>query len=272
MQYGGRKHIAANRVRYRKMPRNTRTGAATKKCRMLRTQSKALRSTSMRASYINIHGSGNYIQRAALQHHEVRHVEFNVPVPVDVMIDGEIATLECCSLDMIPTAVDISVSNTQCRVGALCFGSQHSAFFCCSISILCFSIFLDPRKHDWLRRVYQTNRWGKITYLLETGTLRHQQLLGALHGVAVRSVVGSEVGHQNGLMDLRAAREQRGHIGDAHASANIARQIDDAGGVVHLLFGNKIERHDVNGNKQESHADARKRSRRGPPSKNQFAG
>jgi hypothetical protein len=32
-----------------------------------------------------------------------------VPVPVDVMIDGEIATLECRSLDIIPAAVDIYI-------------------------------------------------------------------------------------------------------------------------------------------------------------------
>jgi hypothetical protein len=29
-----------------------------------------------------------------------------VPVPVDVMIDGEVATLECRSLDILPAAVD----------------------------------------------------------------------------------------------------------------------------------------------------------------------
>ena len=69
----------------------------------------AAKHEALRASYIDIHGSGNYIQRAALQRREVRHVEFNVPVPVDVMIDGEIATLECCSLDIIPAAVDIYI-------------------------------------------------------------------------------------------------------------------------------------------------------------------
>jgi hypothetical protein len=32
-----------------------------------------------------------------------------VPVPVDVMIDGEIATLECRALDIIPAAVEIYI-------------------------------------------------------------------------------------------------------------------------------------------------------------------
>jgi diacylglycerol kinase family enzyme len=39
----------------------------------------------------------------------VRRVEFNLPAPVDVMIDGEIATLQCRSLDIIPGALDVHV-------------------------------------------------------------------------------------------------------------------------------------------------------------------
>ena len=52
---------------------------------------------------------GTHIQHPLATRREVRHVEFNVPVPVDVMIDGEIATLECRSLDIIPAAVDIYI-------------------------------------------------------------------------------------------------------------------------------------------------------------------
>jgi diacylglycerol kinase (ATP) len=52
---------------------------------------------------------GTHIQHPLASHRGVRHVEFNVPVPVDVMIDGEIATLECRSLDVIPAAVDIYI-------------------------------------------------------------------------------------------------------------------------------------------------------------------
>jgi hypothetical protein len=32
-----------------------------------------------------------------------------LPAPIDVMIDGEIATLECRSIDIIPGAVDMYV-------------------------------------------------------------------------------------------------------------------------------------------------------------------
>jgi len=39
----------------------------------------------------------------------VRHVEFNVTEPVDVMIDGEVLTLECRSLDILPGAVDVYI-------------------------------------------------------------------------------------------------------------------------------------------------------------------
>jgi diacylglycerol kinase (ATP) len=52
---------------------------------------------------------GTHIEHPLASRRQVRHVEFNVPVPVDVMIDGEIATLQCRSLDIIPAAVDIYI-------------------------------------------------------------------------------------------------------------------------------------------------------------------
>ena len=52
---------------------------------------------------------GTHIAHPLAARRAVRHVEFNVPVPVDVMIDGEVATLECRSLDVIPAAVDIYI-------------------------------------------------------------------------------------------------------------------------------------------------------------------
>jgi hypothetical protein len=39
----------------------------------------------------------------------VRRVMFNLPAPVDVMIDGEIATLIIRSLDIVPRAVDMHI-------------------------------------------------------------------------------------------------------------------------------------------------------------------
>jgi YegS/Rv2252/BmrU family lipid kinase len=52
---------------------------------------------------------GTHVQHPLASRRAVRHVEFNLPEPVDVMIDGEIATLECRSLDVIPGALDVHI-------------------------------------------------------------------------------------------------------------------------------------------------------------------
>ena len=50
---------------------------------------------------------GSHIQHPLASRRAVRHVEFNISAPVDIMIDGEVATLECRSLDVLPAAVDV---------------------------------------------------------------------------------------------------------------------------------------------------------------------
>jgi diacylglycerol kinase (ATP) len=52
---------------------------------------------------------GSHIKHPLASRRAVRKVEFNVPVPTDVMIDGEVATLECRSLEILPGAVDVYV-------------------------------------------------------------------------------------------------------------------------------------------------------------------
>jgi diacylglycerol kinase (ATP) len=52
---------------------------------------------------------GTHIQHPLASRRAVRCVEFNLPAPIDVMIDGEIASLEIRSLDIIPGAVDVYV-------------------------------------------------------------------------------------------------------------------------------------------------------------------
>src|SRR5256885_15003730 len=42
---------------------------------------------------------GSHIKHPLASRRAVRHVEFNLPVPVDVLVDGEILTLECRSID-----------------------------------------------------------------------------------------------------------------------------------------------------------------------------
>jgi diacylglycerol kinase (ATP) len=52
---------------------------------------------------------GSHIKHPLASRRAVRHVEFRASAPVDIMIDGEIATLECRSLDILPAAVDVYI-------------------------------------------------------------------------------------------------------------------------------------------------------------------
>jgi diacylglycerol kinase (ATP) len=52
---------------------------------------------------------GTHIQHPLASRRAVRRVEFNLPAPIDVMIDGEIATLAIRSLDIIPAAVNVYI-------------------------------------------------------------------------------------------------------------------------------------------------------------------
>ena len=52
---------------------------------------------------------GTHISHPLASRRAVRRVEFGLHDPVDVMIDGEIATLDCRSLEIIPGAVDMYI-------------------------------------------------------------------------------------------------------------------------------------------------------------------
>src|SRR5712664_2792490 len=52
---------------------------------------------------------GTHLKHPLASRKSVKHVEFNIPVPVDVLVDGEIFSLECKSLDVIPSALDIYI-------------------------------------------------------------------------------------------------------------------------------------------------------------------
>ena len=52
---------------------------------------------------------GTHIRHPLASRKAVKHVEFKIPVAVDVLIDGEIFSLECKSLDIQPSAVDIYI-------------------------------------------------------------------------------------------------------------------------------------------------------------------
>ena len=52
---------------------------------------------------------GSHLKHPLASRKAVKHVEFNNSSPVDVLIDGEIFSLVCKSLDVIPSAVDIYI-------------------------------------------------------------------------------------------------------------------------------------------------------------------
>jgi len=52
---------------------------------------------------------GSHIKHPLASRRSVRHIEFNFSGPVDVIIDGEVASLDCRSLDILPGAMDIYV-------------------------------------------------------------------------------------------------------------------------------------------------------------------
>jgi diacylglycerol kinase family enzyme len=43
------------------------------------------------------------------ERHAVRRVEFRLDGPVDVMVDGEVLTLECQQIDVLPSALRVVV-------------------------------------------------------------------------------------------------------------------------------------------------------------------
>ena len=52
---------------------------------------------------------GSHLKHPLASRKAVKHVEFDHPAPIDVLIDGEILSLVCKSLDIIPSALDIYI-------------------------------------------------------------------------------------------------------------------------------------------------------------------
>ncbi|MGA8617877.1 MAG: diacylglycerol kinase family protein [Candidatus Sulfotelmatobacter sp.] len=52
---------------------------------------------------------GTHIEHPLAERKAVRRVEFDLPAPVDVMVDGEVLTLHCEELDVLPGALDVAV-------------------------------------------------------------------------------------------------------------------------------------------------------------------
>jgi diacylglycerol kinase family enzyme len=52
---------------------------------------------------------GSHLKHPLASRQSVKHVEFKIQVPVDVLIDGEIFSLECKALDIFRSAVDVFI-------------------------------------------------------------------------------------------------------------------------------------------------------------------
>jgi len=50
---------------------------------------------------------GTHIHHPLAERKAVRHVEFNLDGPIDVMVDGEVLTLHCEELDVLPEALNV---------------------------------------------------------------------------------------------------------------------------------------------------------------------
>jgi diacylglycerol kinase (ATP) len=50
---------------------------------------------------------GTHIEHPLAERKGVRRVEFNLDAPIDVMVDGEVLTLHCEELDVIPATLDV---------------------------------------------------------------------------------------------------------------------------------------------------------------------
>jgi diacylglycerol kinase (ATP) len=52
---------------------------------------------------------GTHIQHPLASRQDARHVEFQLDGAIDVMVDGEVLTLECETLDVLPSALSVVV-------------------------------------------------------------------------------------------------------------------------------------------------------------------
>jgi diacylglycerol kinase (ATP) len=52
---------------------------------------------------------GRHMQHPQASRRAVRHVEFDMPSAVDVMVDGEVLPLQCRALEIVPAAVDVYI-------------------------------------------------------------------------------------------------------------------------------------------------------------------
>jgi diacylglycerol kinase (ATP) len=52
---------------------------------------------------------GTHVRHPLASRHAVRRIDFDLDAPVDVMVDGEVLTLHCETLDVLPSALEVVV-------------------------------------------------------------------------------------------------------------------------------------------------------------------
>lgn len=52
---------------------------------------------------------GTHIEHPLAERREAKRVEFHLDAPVDVMVDGEVLTLHCQTLDVLPSVLHVVV-------------------------------------------------------------------------------------------------------------------------------------------------------------------
>jgi diacylglycerol kinase family enzyme len=52
---------------------------------------------------------GTHIRHPLAERREAERIDFYLDAPVDVMVDGEVLTLQCQTLDVLPSALNVVV-------------------------------------------------------------------------------------------------------------------------------------------------------------------
>ncbi len=52
---------------------------------------------------------GTHINHPLAERHAARRIDFELDAPVDVMVDGEVMTIQCQTLDVLPSAIEVVV-------------------------------------------------------------------------------------------------------------------------------------------------------------------
>lgn len=53
--------------------------------------------------------NGTHVNHPLAERHQAHRIDFNLDAPVDVMVDGEVLTLQCEALDVVSSALDVVV-------------------------------------------------------------------------------------------------------------------------------------------------------------------